>query len=196
MSIPVHKYDVVIVGGAAMGSSTAYHLLADPGFRGRVLVIEKDPTYRRSASALSAASIRQQFSTPLGLAWVAGFAAQFQPGELVLEPSAGTGLLAIQAELASSGLALNEVADVRLALLRQLFEDTTVTAHDAAQIHDRLDADADELAGRALAEFLEGLLVEIDRVRLQPGILGRAGRRGPGCRCRLPAYCIGSGTAR
>jgi len=37
-------YDVVIVGGAAMGSSIAYHLLADPGFRGRVLVIEKDPT--------------------------------------------------------------------------------------------------------------------------------------------------------
>ncbi|MFA6032004.1 MAG: strawberry notch family protein [Myxococcota bacterium] len=83
----------------------------------------------------------QQFSTPLGLAWVAGFAAQFQPGELVLEPSAGTGLLAIQAELGGSSLALNEVADVRHALLRQLFDDAVVTAHDAAQIHDRLDAE-------------------------------------------------------
>ena len=82
----------------------------------------------------------QQFSTPLGLAWVAGFAANFQPGELVLEPSAGTGLLAIQAELGASRLALNEVADVRAALLRQLFADAQVTAHDAAQIHDRLDA--------------------------------------------------------
>ncbi|MBD3729263.1 MAG: strawberry notch family protein [Sphingomonadales bacterium] len=82
----------------------------------------------------------QQFSTPLGLAWVAGFAAQFQPGELVLEPSAGTGLLAMQAELAGAGLALNEVADVRLGLLRQLFDGASVTAHDAAQIHDRLDA--------------------------------------------------------
>ncbi|MFL5228721.1 MAG: FAD-dependent oxidoreductase, partial [Microvirga sp.] len=60
-------YDVVIVGGAAMGSSIAYHLLADPGFRGRVLVIEKDPTYRRSASALSAASIRQQFSSAVNI---------------------------------------------------------------------------------------------------------------------------------
>jgi glycine/D-amino acid oxidase-like deaminating enzyme len=59
--------DVVIVGGAAMGSSTAYHLLADPAFRGRVLVIEKDPTYQRSASALSAASIRQQFSTEVNI---------------------------------------------------------------------------------------------------------------------------------
>ncbi|NJM92789.1 MAG: methylase, partial [Rhodospirillaceae bacterium] len=82
----------------------------------------------------------QQFSTPLGLAWVAGLAAGFVPGELILEPSAGTGLLAIQAELGASRLALNEVADVRAALLRQLFGDRHVTAHDAAQIHDRLDA--------------------------------------------------------
>jgi glycine/D-amino acid oxidase-like deaminating enzyme len=61
------SYDVAIVGGAAIGSSVAYHLLADPAFRGRVLVIEKDPTYRRSASALSAASIRQQFSTAVNI---------------------------------------------------------------------------------------------------------------------------------
>jgi len=60
-------FDIVIAGGAAMGSSVAYHLLADPAFQGRVLVIEKDPTYRRSASALSAASIRQQFSSPVNI---------------------------------------------------------------------------------------------------------------------------------
>src|SRR5829696_177294 len=59
--------DVAIVGGAAMGSSLAYHVVADPGFSGRVLVIEKDPIYRRSASALSAASIRQQFSSPVNI---------------------------------------------------------------------------------------------------------------------------------
>ncbi|WP_309751521.1 strawberry notch family protein [Novosphingobium sp.] len=81
----------------------------------------------------------QQFSTPLGLAWVAGFAAAFTPGELVLEPSAGTGLLAIQAEMAGCRLTLNEVADTRAALLGQLFDGATVSAHDAAQIHDRLD---------------------------------------------------------
>jgi glycine/D-amino acid oxidase-like deaminating enzyme len=60
-------HDVVIVGGAAMGSSLAYHLLSDPAFRGRVLVIEKDPSYRLAASALSAASIRQQFSTAVNI---------------------------------------------------------------------------------------------------------------------------------
>jgi FAD-dependent oxidoreductase domain-containing protein 1 len=59
--------DVVIVGGAVMGSSTAYHLLADPGFKGRVVVIEKDPTYQLSASALSAASIRQQYSSAVNI---------------------------------------------------------------------------------------------------------------------------------
>jgi glycine/D-amino acid oxidase-like deaminating enzyme len=60
-------FDVVIAGGAAMGSSVAYHLLADPTFSGRVLVLDRDPTYRRSASALSAASIRQQFSTAVNI---------------------------------------------------------------------------------------------------------------------------------
>ena len=59
--------DIVIVGGAVIGSSTAYHLAKDPAFKGRVIVIEKDPTYKFSASALSAASIRQQFSTSVNI---------------------------------------------------------------------------------------------------------------------------------
>jgi len=59
--------DVAIVGGAAMGSALAYHLTADPAFKGRVIVIEKDPSYRRSATALSAASIRQQFSSAINI---------------------------------------------------------------------------------------------------------------------------------
>ncbi len=50
-----------------IGSSVAYHLMAEPGFNGRVLVVEKDPTYKLSASALSAASIRQQFSSAVNI---------------------------------------------------------------------------------------------------------------------------------
>ena len=68
-------YDVVIAGGAAMGASTAYHLAADPAFRGRVMVVEKDFSYARAATSLSLSSIRQQFSSPVnirvGLAGVA-----------------------------------------------------------------------------------------------------------------------------
>ena len=56
---------VVIIGGGAVGSSTAYHLARDPAFRGEITVIERDPTYRIASSSLSASSIRQQFSTPV-----------------------------------------------------------------------------------------------------------------------------------
>jgi FAD-dependent oxidoreductase domain-containing protein 1 len=59
------KYvDVVIVGGAVVGSAAAYFLSAQTGFKGSVLVVEKDFTYEQSATSRSAASIRHQFSTP------------------------------------------------------------------------------------------------------------------------------------
>jgi FAD-dependent oxidoreductase domain-containing protein 1 len=59
---------IVIVGGGVIGSAIAYFLKADPLFTGEVVVIERDPSYRRASSALSASSIRQQFSTPLNIA--------------------------------------------------------------------------------------------------------------------------------
>lgn len=54
-------YDVAIVGGGIMGSSTAYHLLrADPSLR--VLVLERDPTYRYASTTLSEGNVRIQFN--------------------------------------------------------------------------------------------------------------------------------------
>jgi len=82
----------------------------------------------------------QQFSTPIGLGLVASVAAAITPADLVLEPSAGTGLLAIHAELAGATLILNELADTRASLLEHLFPGIAVTRHDAAHIHDHLEA--------------------------------------------------------
>lgn len=61
------SYDVVIVGGAVIGSAVAYFLTADPGFTGRVLVVERDPSYRTASTSLSSSSIRVQFSNPINV---------------------------------------------------------------------------------------------------------------------------------
>ena len=61
------SYDVVIVGGAVIGSAIAYFLTANPDFKGSVLIVERDPTFRHASTALSAASIRTQFSNPINV---------------------------------------------------------------------------------------------------------------------------------
>ncbi len=63
----VERADVVIVGGAIIGSSVATFLAGRPDFDGRILVVERDTTFRTSSTTLSAASIRMQFSTPLNV---------------------------------------------------------------------------------------------------------------------------------
>jgi len=82
----------------------------------------------------------QQFSTPIPLGLAVSTASAITPGDRVLEPSAGTGLLAILAEIAGGSLVLNELAETRAGLLALLFPDIAVSRHDAAQIHDHLDA--------------------------------------------------------
>ncbi len=68
------------------------------------------------------------------------FAAQLSPQHIVLEPSAGTGLLAIHAEIAGAALVLNELAETRCAMLSALFPQVPVTRFNAEQIDDYLDA--------------------------------------------------------
>ena len=84
----------------------------------------------------------QQFSTPLPLAYAALQAAAIRPGDTVIEPSAGTGMLAVLAALSlgrgPGALHLNEIAPVRAGLLAGLFPKTPVTRHNAEAIADHL----------------------------------------------------------
>ncbi|WP_024927761.1 MULTISPECIES: strawberry notch-like NTP hydrolase domain-containing protein, partial [unclassified Afipia] len=95
------------------------------------------PTHTRRSEESEAF---QQFSTPIPLGLAASVAAAITPSDIVLEPSAGTGLLAILAELSGASLALNELADARASLLSLLFPAVPVTRFDAAHIDDHLDA--------------------------------------------------------
>lgn len=79
------SYDVVIVGGAVIGSAVAYFLAANPDFGGSILVVERDPTYQFASTSLSSSSIRVQFSNPInvkisqfGSAFIKDFATTMQ----------------------------------------------------------------------------------------------------------------------
>ena len=74
---PKHdKYDVIIIGGAIMGSSTAWFLSQNPDFNGTILVVEKDQKYEFCSTAHTTSCIRQQFSTKLNVE-ISQFAANF-----------------------------------------------------------------------------------------------------------------------
>src|SRR5688572_17613123 len=62
------RQKIVIVGGGVIGSALAYFLASHTRFRGDITVVERDPTYAQASSALSASSIRQQFSQPVNIA--------------------------------------------------------------------------------------------------------------------------------
>ena len=77
MQAPDHStYDVIIIGGAIMGSSTAWFLTDNPDFDGRVLVVERDTSYANSSTAHTNSCMRQQFSNELNVR-ISQFAAEF-----------------------------------------------------------------------------------------------------------------------
>ncbi len=69
-------YDVVIIGGAMLGSSTAWFLSNNPDFDGSILVVEKDPTYENCSTSHTNSCMRQQFSSELNVR-ISQFAAEF-----------------------------------------------------------------------------------------------------------------------
>ncbi len=114
------------------------------GLRRMLAMLEAVAALEPSHTRRSEEQVRlQQFSTPLPLAYATLQAAAVRPGDTVLEPSAGTGMLAVMAQCALGNSAighlhLNEYARTRARLLRVLFPSAMVTAFDAEAIADRL----------------------------------------------------------
>ena len=79
-----------------------------------------------------------QFSSPPELAAVAVAAAQIRGGDLVLEPSAGTGMIASIAQACGATVEVNEIAPGRAGLLDGLFPLCARTRHDAVLLPDLL----------------------------------------------------------
>lgn len=88
------------------------------------------PRYVRSETQIDL----QQFSTPPILAWLMTKVCAPTHSDVVLEPSAGTGMLALWAQLAGSRLLLNEIDPLRRAALRTLLPGIPLTSHDAELI--------------------------------------------------------------
>ena len=77
METPKQKnYDVVIVGGAMLGSSVAWFTANNPDFDGSILVVERDPTYEFTSTSHTNSCMRQQFSNEVNVR-ISQFAAEF-----------------------------------------------------------------------------------------------------------------------
>ncbi|MCP5074419.1 MAG: FAD-binding oxidoreductase, partial [Rhodobacteraceae bacterium] len=76
-SEPQHSaYDVVIIGGAMIGASVAWYLSVNPDFDGRVLVVERDPSYEFASTSHTNSCMRQQFSNEINVK-VSQYAVEF-----------------------------------------------------------------------------------------------------------------------
>lgn len=205
--------DVLIAGGAVMGASVAFWLTRmQPGLS--VTVIEPDPSYATSSTALSVASIRQQFTNPVnvqisrfGIEFIRDFARYIGPAGDV--PDLGfreNGYLFLTGT--ETGAAqLHDLADMQRSLgaatviwgpaeLRQRYPWMNTDDVTAASFGLRDEGWFDNmglLSGLKNAARAAGAVFRKDRVlRLDPGADGRIatallefGRNDPGrCLCQ------------
>lgn len=70
------SYDVVVVGGAMVGTSVAWFLAHHLGFDGSVLVVERDLSLEHASTSHTNSCMRQQFSNSLNVR-ISQFAAEF-----------------------------------------------------------------------------------------------------------------------
>ena len=126
-----------LVQAAAIRADGAAENDADPATR--LAALDAAAWSRPTETRRSERQVRlQQFSTPLPYAFVAATAAAIRPGDVVLEPSAGTGALAHMARRAGGRPLLNELDPFRAAILQEVFG-APITRHDAEHIDDLLD---------------------------------------------------------
>ena len=116
--------------GLTASSSAADAIAVFDGLEARLV-----PQHNRSQAQMAL----QQFSTPARLAWLAARACALQSDDLLLEPSAGTGMLAVWAHLAGPRLVLNELDPSRRDCLASLFPGAEISDHDGELIDELLD---------------------------------------------------------
>ena len=140
-----------------IGSSTAYFLTANPAFRGRLLVVEKDPTYGEAATARSAGGVRQQFSTPenirmsqFGAAFVKNAAEYLSlPGEKAQLPFVEQGYLFLATSTGMPVLEQNHATQIGLG--------ADIVMLDSAGLRRQFPwLNTDDLAGGAFGRRNEG----------------------------------------
>ena len=124
----------------------------------------------------------QAFSTPLPLAWLVARAARLASMDLVLEPSAGTGLLACSAARSACRLVLNEIDPGRRRCLAAAYPDAEISGHDAELIHDLLDPVVRPTVVLMNPPFARGLGRGEDRHAGARHLLGAMARLEPGGR--------------
>lgn len=100
--------------------------------------IQKLPTQTRRDEEMDEF---QQFSTPPALSFVANWVANVKPDDVMMEPSAGTGDLAIWSKIAGAAIVLNELSQRRQALLADLFPQAKLFQENAEQLNNVLPTD-------------------------------------------------------
>jgi FAD-dependent oxidoreductase domain-containing protein 1 len=184
---------ILIIGGGVMGCATAFFLARDHGLI--ATVIERDTTYSRASSSLSASSIRMQFSQPINIAlsqWSLAFLKRVQDELRIGDDSPHIGLtlpgyLYLATESGAHTLRSNHAAQMTAgagvellepALLQQRFawmqvQDIALGAHgpgvegwfDGPALHQAFRRKAASLGVRFVAGEVQGFKVQADRVK-------------------------------
>lgn len=127
----------------------------------------------------------QQFSTPATIAYLAALAARVSAADLVLEPSAGTGLLAVFAQRAGARLVLNELDQSRAEMLAAAFPAVPISRHDAELIDDLLPGDVQPTVVLLNPPFSRSLGRHADPLAALRHLRSALQRLRPGGRCAV-----------